>query len=199
MEINMKKVILASALVCAAGVVQADQRPQWNQVSVAYQSADVEGETVTGFGLGGSALLSENIFVAGAFSRLSDDVELFGDTLEMDLNTVSFGLGFRHGLSVNTDLFAIVSYEDIEVDAAYMGESGSASDNGYGLTGGFRSMLSESFEISGSLGYVNIDDESETSVAVGADYFFTDTVSIGLGHAMADDVDTTSISLSVYF
>lgn len=195
----MKKVILASALVCAAGAVQADQRPQWNQVSVAYQSADVEGETVTGFGLGGSALLSENIFVAGAFSQLSDDVEVYGDTLEVDLNLVSLGVGFRHELSANTDLFAVVSYEDQELDIAYVGESGSYSDNGYGLAGGFRSMLSESFEISGSLGYVSIDDESDTTVAIGADYFLTDTVSIGLGHAMADDVDTTSISLSVYF
>ncbi len=195
----MKKIAIAIALVAATGVAQAAERPEWNQLGIAYQSLDVNGESINGFGVAGSALISEQLFVAGSFARASEEVNMFGESVDLDLDTTSLGLGFRHPLSANTDFFAVVSYEKIEATAYYMGESGSASDNGVGLTGGFRSMLTESFEIGGSLAYITIDDESETAVSVGADYYLTPSIALGLAHSVADDVDTTSVGVTFVF
>lgn len=195
----MKKTVLATALVCAAGAVQAAKQPEWNQLGIAYQAAELGNESLSGFALSGSALIAEQAFVVGSFARASDDVLLFGESIDLDLDTTSLGVGFRHPLSVNTDLFAVVSYEKIEATAYYRGESGSASDNGFGLTGGFRSMLTETFELSGSLGYITIDDESETAISIGADYYVTPTVAVGMAHSIFDDLDTTSLGVTFVF
>ncbi|WP_347329805.1 outer membrane beta-barrel protein [Marinimicrobium locisalis] len=195
----MKKTVLATALVCAAGAAQAAEQPEWNQLGVAYQSAELGNESLNGFALTGSALISEQAFVVGSFARASDEVLLFGESIDLDLDTTSLGLGFRHPLSVNTDFFAVVSYEKIKATAYYRGQSGSASDNGFGLTGGFRSMLSEAFEVNGSLGYVSIDDESETTVSIGADYYLTPTIAVGVAYSTFDDLDTTSLGVTFVF
>lgn len=199
----MKKVILASALLCTAGLAHGAESPEWNQLSVAYQATDFDGESMTGFALGGSALLSDNVFVVGAYSQVSDDIEIFGDIFsaeyELNYNTYSLGLGYRHAISQSTDLFAAVSYEDVELEEEANNFSSSASDDGYGLTVGFRSMVSNSFEISGSLGYVSIEDDSETTATIGADYYFTENVSVGIAYAAADDVDSALMGLSLSF
>lgn len=195
----MKKIALATALVCAAGAAQAAEQPQWNQLGVAYQTLDVDGESINGFALSGSVLIAEQAFVVGSFARASEEVDVFGDTVDLDLDTTSLGLGFRHPLSSATDLFAVVSYEKLKATASYFGESGSFSENGYGLTGGFRTMVTESFEVGGSLAYVTIDDDSETAVSIGADYYLTPSIAVGVAHSIADDVDTTSIGVTLAF
>jgi opacity protein-like surface antigen len=123
---------------------------------------------------------------------------VFGDRVDFDFNTLSVGLDYRYAISQNSDFFGVFSYEDVEVEASYQGDSESVSDNGFGLTVGVRSMLSEKFELSGSIQYVDIADETETAFSVSALYNFTDQVSAGVGYSKADDEDTLSVS-AVYF
>lgn len=197
----MKKITLVSALICAAGATQAAERPEWNQLSVSYQSSDYDyaDDSLDGFGLSGSALVSEHVFIAAGFSRASEEYVVFGESVDVDYDSTSLGLGFRSPLSDNTDFFGAVSYEKLDVSFSYMGDSGSEDENGYGLTGGLRSMLTESLEIYGALNYIDIADESDTGVGIGADYYLTPNFALGVGYSTADDVDTTSASLTLVF
>ena len=190
----MKQVVLASALLLSLGTAQAAESPRWNSASISYQSVDIDGDKLTGFAVSGSKLLGEDFFVVGSYGNASDDIE----GIEFDFNTLSVGLGYRYAISQNTDFFGVVSYEDVEVEVSYQGNSESVSDNGYGLRVGIRSMLSEKVELSGSLQYVDIADETETAFGISALYNFTEQFSAGVSYSKVDDVDTLSVS-AIYF
>ena len=190
----MKQVVLASALLLSLGTAQAAESPRWNSASISYQSVDIDGDKLTGFAVSGSKLLGEDFFVVGSYGNASDDIE----GIEFDFNTLSVGLGYRYAISQNTDFFGVVSYEDVEVEVSYQGNSESVSDNGYGLRVGIRSMLSEKVELSGSLQYVDIADETETAFGISALYNFTKQFSAGVSYSKVDDVDTLSVS-AIYF
>lgn len=195
----MKKAVLVSALLLSVGAAQAAESPRWDRVSASYQSVDVDSETLTGFGVSGSKLIGEDFFVTASYASSSDDIDVFGTKVDVDFNTLSAGLGYRYAISNNSDVFGVVSYEDVELDASAQGVSDSASDNGYGLTAGIRSMVSDKIELTGSIQYIDIADESETAFSVSGLYNFTEQFSAGLGYTKADDVDTISVSATYFF
>lgn len=196
----MKKVVLVSVLLLSFGSVQAAESPRWDSASISYQFVDIDDDELAGFGLSGSKLLGEDFFVVGSYLNASDfiQIDMYGSSsVDIDFNTLSVGLGYRYAISQNSDFFSVVSYEDVDVKKSYQGNSESNSDNGYGLTIGLRSMFSENVELSGSIKYVDIADETETAFSVSALYNFTEQFSAGVGYSKADD-DTYSVS-AVYF
>ncbi|WP_297820828.1 porin family protein [uncultured Paraglaciecola sp.] len=195
----MKKLVLASALLLSVGTIQAAESVRWDSASLSYQSVDLDGDKLTGFGVSGTKLVSDNVFIAGSYASVSDDIDVFGSKVDVDFNTLSIGLGYRHAISTTTDFFGIVSYQDMEVEASFQGNSEDDSENGYGLQAGLRSLVTAQLELSGSLSYVDIADESETGFNVSAMYHFTDQFSAGVGYGKSDDVDSLSLSAIIFF
>ncbi|TYL48559.1 porin family protein [Marinomonas sp. IMCC 4694] len=199
MEFKMKKLVLASALLLSMGTIQAAESVRWDSASLSYQSVDLDGDKLTGFGISGTKLVSDNVFIAGSYASVSDDIDVFGSKVDVDFNTLSIGLGYRHAISSTTDFFGIVSYQDMEIEASFQGNSEGESENGYGLQAGIRSLVTENIELSGSLSYVDIADESETGFNVSAMYHFTEQFSAGVGYGKSDDVDSISLSATIFF
>lgn len=195
----MKKAVLVSALLLSFGSAQAAESPRWDRVSASYQSVDVGSETLTGFGVSGSKLIGDDFFVTASYAKASDDVDVMGTNLDLDFNTLSAGLGYRYAIAKNSDVFGVVSYEDIEFKMSAQGVSDKTSDNGYGLTAGIRSMVSDKIELIGAVQYVDIADDSETAFSVSGLYNFTEQFSAGLGYTKSDDVDTISVSATYFF
>lgn len=195
----MKKIVLASTLLLSVGSIQAEESVRWDSASLSYQSVDIDGDKLTGFGVSGTKLVGEDFFITGNYASVSDDFEVYGSSVDLDFNTLSVGLGYRHAISSKADLFGIVSYQDMEVEASVEGYSDSISDNGYGLQAGIRSLVSENVELMGSLDYVDIDGESETGFNVSAMYHFTNQFSAGVGYGKSDDVDSLSASAVLFF
>ena len=195
----MKKLVLASALLLSMGTIQAAESVRWDSASLSYQSVDLDGDKLTGFGISGTKLVSDNVFIAGSYASVSDDIDVFGSKVDVDFNTLSIGLGYRHAISSTTDFFGVVSYQDMEVEASFQGNSEDDSENGYGLQAGLRSLVTAQLELNGSLSYVEIADESETGFNVSAMYHFTDQFSAGVGYGKSDDVDSLSLSAIIFF
>lgn len=194
MENKMKKMVLASALVLSISSVQAVESPRWDYATLSYQTVDIDGEKLSGLGFGGSKLLGKNVFVSGAYSNTSDTI----NSVDFDFNTLSVGLGYRTEISSKTDFFGVVSYEDVELESSFRGNSDKEGDSGYGLTAGVRSMLTDKVELTGSLKYIDIAEETDTGLSVSALYNFTTQFSAGVGYTKSDDIDGFSIS-AVYF
>jgi hypothetical protein len=195
----MKKIVLTSALLLSFGSVQAADSLSWDSVALSYESADFDGEELSGFGLAGSKLVGENIFIEGSYRSVSDDVDIFGSEVDLELYRMSLGLGYRHAISTTTDFFGVVSYEDIEADASLQGNSASESENGYGLNVGLRSLVLENVELKGSIGYLDIADESETTFSVSGMYHFTEQFSAKVSYTDIDEVDFVSVSGVMFF
>ncbi|ABE54872.1 hypothetical protein Sden_1588 [Shewanella denitrificans OS217] len=198
----MKKIVFTSTLLLSMGSVQAAetaQAPRWDNVSVSYQSVDVENKTLTGFGIAGSKLLGESFFITGGLSNASDDIKTSNGNVDLDFNTKTLGLGYRLPLSHNTDVFGVVSYEDMEAEVKYQGNSVSGGDNGYGFEVGVRSMVTEHVELGASIQYIDKSEDSDTVFAVSALYNFTERFSAGIGYSKAEDLNTFSVSAYYFF
>jgi hypothetical protein len=200
MESKMKKVILASALSLPMSAVQAGESINWNSASLFYQAVDVLGDKLDGYGFTGTNLLSKNFFVAGSYSTVSFNYTPYGNyssEVELDLNAMSLGVGYRYAFSRNTDLFSVVSYQGIEVERLF--RNNYQDENGYGFQAGFRSLVSKNIELGGSISYVNIAKESETGFDISAMYRITKHFSLAVGYGKSEDVDTLSLSTVFFF
>jgi len=192
---TMKRTILASIFgVLSLNAFAAS--PSYDFVKAGYVQADIEDAgdfEPTGFQIQGFKSLNENVYLTGRYGQLSEDVS----GVDIDLDYVSAGVGYRYGLTQNTDFFGEVTYEYVNLDIELDSISGE-DDNGYGITAGIRSMLSEQFELRGAIRYIDIEDD-ETAFEIGADYFFTPQFSFGATYVIADDVDLLGVSARYTF
>ena len=186
----MKRTILAS-IFGALSLNTFAASPSYDFVKAGYVQADIEDAgdfEPSGFQIQGFKSLNENVYLTGRYGQLGEDVS----GVDIDLDYASAGVGYRYGLTQNTDFFGEVTYEYVNLDIELDSISGE-DDNGYGITAGIRSMLSEQFELRGAIRYIDIEDD-ETAFEIGADYFFTPQFSFGATYVIADDVDLLGVS-----
>ncbi|MFD3391159.1 outer membrane beta-barrel protein [Alteromonas macleodii] len=191
----MKRTILAS-IFGALSLNTFAASPSYDFVKAGYVQADIEDAgdfEPSGFQIQGFKSLNENVYLTGRYGQLGEDVS----GVDIDLDYVSAGVGYRYGLTQNTDFFGEVTYEYVNLDVELDSISGE-DDNGYGITAGIRSMLSEQFELRGAIRYIDIED-NETAFEIGADYFFTPQFSFGATYVIADDVDLLGVSARYTF
>ena len=191
----MKRTILAS-IFGALSLNTFAASPSYDFVKAGYVQADIEDAgdfEPSGFQIQGFKSLNENVYLTGRYGQLGEDVS----GVDIDLDYASAGVGYRYGLTQNTDFFGEVTYEYVNIDVELDSISGE-DDNGYGITAGIRSMLSEQFELRGAIRYIDIEDD-ETAFEIGADYFFTPQLSFGATYVIADDVDLLGVSARYTF
>jgi len=197
----MKKrvLVLASALLLPIGSHQAAESIRCDTASFSCQSLDVDRDKLTGFGVSGTKLISEDFFIVGSYSFVSDDVDVFRSKVDIDFNTQYLGLSYLQAMSDNTNLFGIISYQDVDIDASFQENSEDKSENGYGLQVGMRSLVTENIELRSSLSFAEIADASETGFDFSAMYHFTEQFSAGAGYGKSDDIDSLSLSAVLFF
>ncbi|MED5331291.1 MAG: outer membrane beta-barrel protein [Pseudomonadota bacterium] len=191
----MKRTILAS-IFGALSLNTFAASPSYDFVKAGYVQADIEDAgdfEPSGFQIQGFKSLNENVYLTGRYGQLGEDVS----GVDIDLDYASAGVGYRYGLTQNTDFFGEVTYEYVNIDVELDSISGE-DDNGYGITAGIRSMLSEQFELRAAIRYIDIEDD-ETAFEIGADYFFTPQFSFGATYVIADDVDLLGVSARYTF
>ncbi|NMP15176.1 outer membrane beta-barrel protein [Thalassotalea sp. Y01] len=194
----MKKLTTIASLVTlsfASFASAAAESPNWRFIEGSYVSAEVDDSDIDyepdGFGIAGSTLIGENVILGASYSSVSDDI--YG--IDVDLMQGEAHLGYRYGATATTDIFGKVSYQYIELEA----DSESIDDSGYGLHLGVRSMLTPSFELGAEIAHIDIDDETDTILSASAYYHINESFSIGLGYAVADEIDTMSASARLSF
>jgi hypothetical protein len=195
----MKKLLLASTLLLSIGAVQASDSPKWNKIEASYQKLDADGDDLSGFGVAGTALIGGSFFTDLSYRTSSDTFYAYDVKAKIEYNVLSIGAGYKMPISTSTDLFGVISYEEVELVASAAGISEDTSGDGLGGRVGIRSMLSEQFELSGSVQYIKIEDESETGLELSGYYHFTNQMSLGLAYHTIGEMNTMSIKAAYYF
>ena len=195
----IRKLLALTLLALAAPAMAGDL--SYTFVQGGYQRIDFDDDFIgsvdgDGFGLGFSFEVGENFFIAGSYGTAELDTDdILGRTVDYDRTDV--GLGCRGAVADKTDFFGIVSW--VKAEASTSG-FGSQDDDGYGLTVGLRSMVTDKVELEGHLGYVDLGDSGDgTSVGVGALYEFTPTFAVGFDVDFDEDVTTYGIGGRIYF
>jgi len=202
----MKKTLIAIALIGTSTSAFADS-PNWDKIQASYIETDIETPidediTMNGYAVAGSLSLSDSIFVLANFDSVGDESD-FGD---VDLDSLNAGIGFNHGITESTDVFATVTYEKLElvgsIDAL---GSESFDENGYGAGLGIRSMITDFFELSVKADYLDIGDENGIRYDASAFFHLTSNLSLGVGYKLYDldeidqDIDTVAATVRYSF
>jgi hypothetical protein len=93
------------------------------------------------------------------------------------------------------DLVLNLAY--INVDSS--GPGFSTDDDGLGMSLGLRMKLAPQWEVEGSLEYMSLDNDDETSIRGAAWYELTRNFSVGFQAGIGDDVYDYGIAGRVYF
>lgn len=187
-----RKILGVSLVLLATPALAGDL--SYDFLGLGYQRVELDapGSNVDGdgFGINGSFEVADTWFVAAGYSTIDFD---FG----VDVDQLALGFGHFMPLSPRTDVVATLSYLRADVSASGFG---SGNDDGFGVSVGVRSMLSDQLELDGSITYSDFSDGGDTtSFGAGVLYSFTNTIAVGLDISLDDDVTAYGLGARYYF
>ena len=165
----------------------------YTYTGIGYETGDIADIDFSGFGIYGSKALNESFFITGSYLSIESD-DQFTDgfvTDEIEATGFNLGIGFHTPINSTVDFVSTLSYADAEVEFADDSEDG----NGYILAAGVRALPSDVLELSAFIDYADVDGGSETGYSLGARYFTTPDISLGLGYGSSDDFDAITFDV----
>ena len=188
----MKKIIaiavasLFAITAMAEGPAKTDTGINYNNVEVGYDTfiLDDYDFTWTGYGLGGSFLISENIYATANYNSLTPE------TSGLDNASLTYvGLGYRLPVASSVDLFS---------DLSYVSRTIGTTDTGYRITLGAKSKVASAVELMGAYSYVDVGSSTYNAFTGGLRVNVTDTF-YGYGRytSMTGTNSITTYSLGV--
>lgn len=165
----------------------------YTYAGIGYETGDIADIDFSGFGIYGSKALNESFFLTGSYLSIESDDQFTDGLVTDDIEATGFniGVGFHTPINSTVDFVSTLSYSDAEVEFADISEDG----NGYVLAAGVRALPSDVLELSAFIDYADVDDGSETGYSLGARYFATPDVSLGLGYGSSDDFDAITFDV----
>ncbi|WP_144392304.1 hypothetical protein [Pleionea sediminis] len=179
----MKKLLIATALT-AASVSGFTAEPSFNFVEAGIVKYD-DGDSKKVLG---NFEFNTNFYGVASY-EIEDDA---GD----DLTAISIGAGYKTTIGASTSLYGQLEYTDYSVDTDF----GDFSEDGYNLSAGIRSMVTNSTELFGEVTNGNIDSYTVTTIGIGARQSFTDNFGAYVRYDMTDrDDDFYGVGVSLKF
>jgi hypothetical protein len=210
----LKSTALTTLVVAALSplAVMADS-PHWTFVEASYVASESSGNNSPepdGFEIAGSYAVGDWAFVDLSYSEEEDTSNFNSSFLgkgkfDLTLERLSVGAGAKWGVLESTDLYGRVAFEDWTLDQKIKIDGNSVSDDasesGYSVSGGVRSILWEALELRAEVNYVDIDDimDGETGYGLGVYYTFAKLFTFGASYEDLDDFETYKATLRYQF
>ncbi len=189
----MKKLLVVGAILSAfsAQSVLAEQ-PSFSYIEGGYSRMDTDGfnEDADGYILRGSAEVADMVYLNGSYSDTSRETILNDD---IDLKIKSIGVGLKFPIGSSTAIFTEANYLDAKVSV----QNDSDTEDGYEVSVGLRSMVSDSTELYGKLTNTEFDS-TFSSMTVGAKQYFTDNIGV-FAEYTRNDFDTQNVNVGVSY
>lgn len=165
--------------------------PKWDLVELDYVKFDINDTNFepNGFAITGTKLLTDNLFMTGSYTELSENIT----AIDLDIENLSLGLGYKYGLTESTDWYGALSYVDLKAEAVEGNNNAANDEDGFSISTGIRSMLTDNFELAGDVTYVDIGDGDETTFSVKGYYYVTEEIALSLGYGRSHDTDAFEI------
>ncbi len=156
----MKKALIATLIASSAVMSTQAAQPSFDYVQLGMNQYD-DADSLE---LEGSFKLNQNFFLTGNMETISID------QTSIDIDVLSFGIGYVFELSSDAAAYTKVEYIDFDANVAFEGD-----DSGYGLALGMKSMIAPKTELFAEIEHVNLEGSS-TNLAFGLKQYFNDAV-----------------------
>ncbi len=190
-----KKALIIGAIssIASFSVTAEETALSYTHAGIGYETGDIADIDFSGFGIYGSKALNESFFLTGSYLSIESDDQFTDGPVTDDIEATgfNFGVGFHTPINSTVDFVSTLSYSDVEAEFADESEDG----NGYILAAGVRALPSDVLELSAFIDYADIEDSSETGYSLGARYFTTPDISLGLGYGSSDDFDAITFDV----
>jgi hypothetical protein len=197
---TMKKSLYARSAIVAALVMtigtamaQSDQtKLNYNFIGLGYGTSKVKTPDLSmnfhGSGIHGSYRFADQFFVTGEY--FSAKANPMG--ISTKVSNSAIGLGYRYGLSANTDLTVELGYIDNKTKVANFSDKTSETV----ITGGIRTMLNQEFQLNTTVSSYKPDNgKSYTSYDLDLIYHLDKKWAVKASYGHQKDGDTTQNSL----
>ena len=159
----------------------------YNLVEGSYESTDFDGPDADIYRLSGSYALNPQLNVLGEYAKGDVDNPLAGS--DLDLEEFAVGVEFHTGIASGTDLTANAKIVNQDVDVA-------GDDTGYGIGIGVRHWLMDKVEVDANIDYIDVHENDDTRLKVGARYYLNEAISAGVGYSKSvEDTEVFSGNL----
>lgn len=196
MKIGMRALLVTPLLWPAVSSAQ-DARPQEPQFNYSYVEI---GYDENDYDVGGGDIDGDGLTLSGSY-EINDDWHVFASygtsdlDFNIDIDTLAVGAGYVFPLRDDIDLYGRVLYINQDIDAPGAGD---LDEDGLGLQFRIRAMVADELEVEGGIQYIDVGD-NDTSLQIGARYYFTDQFSAGVGLTLAGDTDGIGINARFSF
>ena len=197
LTLAMAFTVLSSAVLAAES---SSSDLSYSYLQVTYGNGEVDDIDSDIWNIGVSLAVVDQIYLTAFYQDTDFDTEDNYSSFEQ--KAFGFGVGLRMPIAASADFIAEATYLNgtTSIDQGYGRFHNSESDNGYALTLGLRAMASEKIEIGLGIQYVDIFDGNEKVLTMGADYFVSKDVSLGLHYLQgASDINTLSLNARYIF
>ena len=150
----------------------------------------------SGITLNGTLQVAPNVVIGAGISRFSNS----GLGTEINGSQVAIGAAYVAPLGPATDL--ILSGEGVRANVEDCNRFGclDASDTGIAGVAQIRHWATRSFEINGSVGYINFSDfDNSSSLRLGGAFWFNDNSSVGLALGFSSNATSASVGYRFAF
>jgi len=190
-----KKALIIGAISCIAPFsLSADEAAlSYTHAGIGYATGDIDDIDFSGFGIYGSKAINDSFFLEASYLSIESDDQFTDGLVTDDIEATGFniGVGFHTPINSTVDFVSTLSYSDVDVEFAGDSEDG----NGYIVAAGVRALPSDVLELSAFIDYADIEDSSETGYSLGARYFTTHDISVGVGYGSSDDFDALTFDV----
>jgi len=172
----MNKKILAGAVLSVLSFEAMADTPSFDYFNFGYTILNLPArDDAAGFELRGSKSIYDNFYITGEFLDVSK--------ADYDRKYSTVGLGYKNDFSDKSSFFIELDYYHLDTSADGFATDGAifypfdVNENGYTAEVGFRSMITEEFEVMVAVKHLDIFDRSTTFV-FGSAYNVTEVISI---------------------
>ncbi len=181
---KMKKMSMLALAGLLSLSVNAVNAANFNYNYVELKVADAIDDADPTITAAGSYDITPNINLIGDYSNTTLD-SING--VDLDFNKYSIGLGYHTSVNDNTDITANIKYIGTEIELTQGFNYQSLGDgSGFGVGMGVRHKVSDKFEANAAVDYMNVEDATDTAVSAGGRYYFSDSISAGVGYTSGD-------------
>ena len=156
----------------------------YNYVEGAYESFDLDGTDADVARLSGSYELTPKLNIIAEYA--TGDIDNPAGGSDLDFEETAIGLGYHTGIAPHTDVTANIKVVNQDLDFA-------GDDTGYSVGVGVRHWLMDKVEVDANIDYIDVNDNDDTRLKVGARYYINEAISAGVGFSTSsEEVDVVS-------